>query len=31
MAVLVIGYFVPIMRLSDKEHREVIDERFGRE
>jgi hypothetical protein len=29
MAVLVIGYFVLIVRLSDKEYREVIDERFG--
>lgn len=30
MAVLVIGYFVLVVRLSDKEYREVIDERFGR-
>lgn len=29
MAVLVIGYFVMVVRLSDKEYREVIDERFG--
>lgn len=29
MAVLVIGYFVLVVRLSDKEYREVIDERFG--
>jgi len=29
MAVLVIGYFVLIVRLSDREYREVIDERFG--
>jgi hypothetical protein len=31
MAVLVIGYFVLVVRLSDKEYREVIDERFGSE
>jgi len=30
MAVLVIGYFVLVVRLSDKEYRDVIDERFGR-
>jgi succinate dehydrogenase hydrophobic anchor subunit len=29
MAVLVIGYFVLVVRLSDKEYREVIAERFG--
>lgn len=29
MAVLVIGYFVLVVRLSDKEYRQVIDERFG--
>lgn len=29
MAVLVIGYFVLVVRLSDKEYRDVIDERFG--
>lgn len=29
MAALVIGYFVMIVRLSDKEYREVVDERFG--
>ena len=29
MAVLVIGYFILVVRLSDKEYREVIDERFG--
>ena len=29
MAVLVVGYFVLVVRLSDKEYREVIDERFG--
>lgn len=29
MAVLVVGYFVMVVRLSDKEYREVIDERFG--
>jgi len=31
MAVLVIGYFVLVVRLSDKEYREVIRERFGNE
>jgi hypothetical protein len=30
MVVLVIGYFVMIVRLSDREYRDVIDERFGR-
>ena len=29
MAVLVIGYFVLVVRLSDKEYRDVIAERFG--
>ncbi|MDR7222742.1 hypothetical protein [Aminobacter aminovorans] len=29
MAVLVVGYFVMVVRLSDKEYREVIEERFG--
>lgn len=29
MAVLVIGYFLLVVRLSDREYREVIDERFG--
>lgn len=29
MALLVIGYFVMVVRLSDREYREVIDERFG--
>jgi hypothetical protein len=29
MVVLVIGYFVLIVRLSDKEYRDVIAERFG--
>jgi hypothetical protein len=29
MAVLVIGYFVLVVRLSDKEYRQVIEERFG--
>ena len=31
MAVLVIGYFVMVVRLSDREYREVIEERFGTE
>lgn len=31
MAVLVIGYFVMVVRLSDREYREVIEERFGNE
>ncbi|MCO6051808.1 hypothetical protein NGM99_18645 [Mesorhizobium sp. RP14(2022)] len=30
MAVLVIGYFVLVVRLSDKEYRDVIAERFDR-
>ncbi|MCA0277934.1 MAG: hypothetical protein LCH86_18220 [Proteobacteria bacterium] len=30
MAVLVIGYFVMVVRLSDREYREVIEERFGK-
>ena len=29
MAVLVIGYFVMVVKLSDREYREVIEERFG--
>ena len=29
MAILVVGYFVLVVRLSDKEYREVIDERFN--
>ncbi|MEZ2132134.1 MULTISPECIES: hypothetical protein [unclassified Sinorhizobium] len=29
MAALVIGYFILVVRLSDKEYREVIEERFG--
>jgi di/tricarboxylate transporter len=29
MAVLVLGYFILVVRLSDKEYREVIRERFG--
>ena len=29
MAILVIGYFVLVVRLFDKEYREVIAERFG--
>lgn len=29
MAVLVIGYFVLVVRLSDREYRDVIHERFG--
>ena len=29
MAVFVIGYFILIVKLSDKEYREVIEERFG--
>ncbi|TGV51293.1 hypothetical protein EN792_077530, partial [Mesorhizobium sp. M00.F.Ca.ET.149.01.1.1] len=28
MAVLVVGYFVLVVRLSDREYREVIEERF---
>ncbi|RFB90706.1 hypothetical protein B5K08_17325 [Rhizobium leguminosarum bv. trifolii] len=29
MAVLVIGYFILVVRLSDREYRDVIEERFG--
>jgi hypothetical protein len=29
MAILVIGYFILVVRLSDKEYRDVIEERFG--
>lgn len=29
MAILVIGYFVLVVRLSDREYRDVIEERFG--
>jgi hypothetical protein len=29
MTVLVIGYFILVVRLSDREYREVIEERFG--
>ena len=29
MVVAVVGYFILVVRLSDKEYREVIDERFG--
>lgn len=29
MAILVIGYFVMVVWLSDREYREVIEERFG--
>jgi hypothetical protein len=29
MAVMVIGYFVLVVRLSDREYRDVIAERFG--
>jgi hypothetical protein len=29
MAILVIGYFVMVVRLSDREYREVIEERFS--
>ena len=29
MAVLVLGYFILVVRLSDKEYRDVIEERFG--
>ncbi len=31
MVVAVVGYFILVVRLSDKEYREVIDERFGKE
>jgi hypothetical protein len=30
MVVVVVGYFILVVRLSDKEYREVIDERFGK-
>ena len=29
MVVVVLGYFVLVVRFSDKEYREVIDEKFG--
>ena len=29
MAILVIGYFILVVRLSDKEYRDVIEEHFG--
>lgn len=29
MAALVIGYFVMVVRISDKEYRQVINEKFG--
>jgi hypothetical protein len=29
MVALVVGYFVMVVRLSDKEYREVINEKFG--
>ena len=29
MIVVVVGYFVIVVRFSDKEYREVIDEKFG--
>lgn len=31
MVVVVVGYFVLMMRLSEREYREVISEKFGRE
>lgn len=31
MVVAVVGYFILVVRLSDKEYREVIEERFGDE
>ena len=31
MVVVVVGYFILVVRLSDKEYREVIDERFGKD
>ncbi len=31
MLVVVVGYFVMLFRLSDREYREVIAEKFGRE
>ena len=30
MVVAVVGYFILVVRLSDREYREVIDERFGK-
>lgn len=30
MVVAVVGYFIMVVKLSDKEYREVIDERFGK-
>ena len=30
MAVVLIGYFFMLIKLSDKEYRDVIDEKFGR-
>ena len=30
MVVAVVGYFILVVRLSDMEYREVIDERFGK-
>ena len=30
MVIVVVGYFILVVRLSDKEYREVIDERFGK-
>ena len=30
MVVVVVGYFVLVVKLSDKEYREVIEERFGK-
>ena len=29
MTILVVGYFVLVVRLSDREYRDVIEERFG--
>ena len=31
MVVAVLGYFILVVRLSDREYREVIDERFGKQ
>jgi hypothetical protein len=31
MIVVVVGYFVLMMRLSEKEYRDVIAEKFGRD
>jgi hypothetical protein len=31
MIVVVVGYFVMLMRLSEREYREVIAEKFGSE